>query len=198
MLHISAQMLLLPTREDPLTYGFYDLIAAYTQDRQKFTLCVNSLDEGLSLHWNGSSLKTKVVSLLHSVETPVLSAVLCPRCPPCLVRVLSGVSSRLGVWVRGMAPSVALRFLLGNTASFWPSSGMWRREAARQGAGWPELFLVYRGKAVIPVFTCRIKNNLETVLTTITSEKEVHGSSPCLCVTLEEAKKNPSTQTCSL
>lgn len=90
-------MLLLPTREDPLTNGFYDLIAAYTQDRQKFTLCVNSLDECLPLRWNGSSLKTKVVSLLHSVETPVLSAVLCPRCPPCLVWVLSGVSSRLGV-----------------------------------------------------------------------------------------------------
>lgn len=111
----------------------------------------------------------------------ILSAVLGPRCPHGLGRMLSGVCSRLGVWVRGLAPSVALKFLLGNTASLWPSSGMWRSEAARQGAGWPELFQVCRGKTVIPVFTWRIDNNLETVLTIVTSEKEVNGSSPCLC-----------------
>ena len=117
----------------------------------------------------------------------------------------STVSSRPGTdaqWsslkagcARGLAPSAALQVLLGNTASLRPSSGMCRSEAARQGAGWPELFQVCRGRTVIPVFTWRIKNNLETVLTIVTSEKEVNGSSPCLCASLEEVKKNPNTQT---
>lgn len=56
-------------------------------------------------HWMSACLSAGMeapwrqkLCLLHSVETPALSAVLGPRCPHCLVRVLSGVCSSLGMW----------------------------------------------------------------------------------------------------
>ena len=49
---------------------------------QKFTLRVTLLNECLAPHWNISSSKTRAVSLLSSVETPVLRAVPGSWCPP--------------------------------------------------------------------------------------------------------------------
>lgn len=49
---------------------------------QKFTLRVTLLNECLAPHWNISSSETRAVSLLPSVETPVLRAVPVSWCPP--------------------------------------------------------------------------------------------------------------------